>query len=319
LIKDVKINCWILHAMKNDQTPPNRIKDPTLSPLIWGIIILLSLPQIILAETNLQIPSGPLGYTWISWIRIILLATIWILSLYWPKLKPISGFTLAMLAFWVAKTFLEPFVFNREAWINWLENTSWGMWVVADRIQKRAIPVALMALTLIGSGVGRKELYLVKGDLKALASPARILQGNKTKPWNQIMRGWIPWYVLIITVILYFQVRPNLDQLSSALVFLPAALIAAIINAFAEEFIFRSMMLARLEPVVGSYAAIWMAAGLFGIMHYFGYPYGPMGVILAAYLGWIAAKSMVETQGIVWALVVHTIGDFVIYFFWAMS
>jgi hypothetical protein len=40
---------------------------------------------------------------------------------------------------------------------------------------------------------------------------------------------------------------------------------------------------------------------------------------LAAYLGWIAAKSMVETGGFVWALLIHTIGDFMLYFFIAMS
>jgi membrane protease YdiL (CAAX protease family) len=307
--------------MNTKQIPPKDIKESgsAISPLIWVIILILSVPPIILAETGLQIPPGPFGYAWNSWMRIIFLATLWTLSLIWPKLKPIGGFTLAMLAFFVAKTFLEPFVFDRGVWTNLLENSSWGIWVVADRIQKRAIPVALMALTLIGSGVGLKELYLVKGDPKALASPTRILQGNKTIPWNQIMRGWLPWYTLIITIVLWFMVSPNLDQFSEALIFLPAALIAAIINAFAEEFIFRSMVLARLEPVVGPQDAIWMAAGLFGIMHYFGYPYGPLGSMLAAYLGWIAAKSMVETRGIVWALVVHTIGDFIIYFFLAMS
>jgi membrane protease YdiL (CAAX protease family) len=307
--------------MNTDQTLPQGMKEPgsALSPLIWAIIVILSVPPIIIAETGLQIQPGPLGYAWNSWMRIIFLATLWILSLIWPKLKPIGGYTLALLAFFVAKTFLEPFVFDRGAWTNWLENSSWGVWVVADRIQNRAIPVALMALTLIGSGIGLKELYLVKGDPKALASPARILQGNKTMPWNQIMREWLPWFTVIITGVLWFQVRPNPNQLSQALIFLPAVLIAAIINAFSEEFIFRSMVLARLEPVVGSQAAIWMAAGLFGIMHYFGHPYGPVGSLLAAYLGWISAKSMVETRGIVWALVVHTIGDFVIYFFWAMS
>jgi membrane protease YdiL (CAAX protease family) len=224
-----------------------------------------------------------------------------------------------MLAFFVAKTFLEPFVFDHEAWMSWLESSSYGIWVVADRIQKRAIPVALTALTLVGSGIGLKELYLVKGELRAIASPARILQGNRAIPWSQIMREWLPWYVVIINVVLWFQVRPNPEQLSTALIFIPAVLVAAVMNAFAEEFIFRSLILARLEPVVGSHSAIWMAAGLFGIMHYFGYPYGPMGSILAAYLGWIAAKSMVETRGIVWALLVHTIGDFIIYFFMAMT
>jgi hypothetical protein len=40
---------------------------------------------------------------------------------------------------------------------------------------------------------------------------------------------------------------------------------------------------------------------------------------LAMYLGWIAAKSMIETRGFVWAFLIHFIGDFIVYAFWAMS
>jgi hypothetical protein len=39
---------------------------------------------------------------------------------------------------------------------------------------------------------------------------------------------------------------------------------------------------------------------------------------LAGYLGWIAAKSMIETRGFVWVFLIHFIGDFIIYSFWAM-
>ena len=101
--------------MNTDQTLPHGIEEPgsALSPLIWAIIVILSVPPIIIAETGLRIPPGPLGNAWNSWMRIIFLATLWILSLFWPKLKPIGGYTLALLAFFVAKTFLEPFVFDR--------------------------------------------------------------------------------------------------------------------------------------------------------------------------------------------------------------
>jgi hypothetical protein len=39
---------------------------------------------------------------------------------------------------------------------------------------------------------------------------------------------------------------------------------------------------------------------------------------MAGYLGYISAKSMVETGGIVWAFLLHIIGDVIIYAFWAM-
>ena len=74
----------------------------------------------------------------------------------------------------------------------------------------------------------------------------------------------------------------------------------------------------RLEPVLGPQQAIWLAAGFFGLIHYFGDPPGLQGVLLTAYLGWIAAKSMIETRSIVWAFLIHFVANVIIYFFWAL-
>jgi len=54
--------------MNTDQTLPQGMKEPgsELSPLIWAIIVILSVPPIIIVETDLQIPPGPLGYAWNS-------------------------------------------------------------------------------------------------------------------------------------------------------------------------------------------------------------------------------------------------------------
>jgi membrane protease YdiL (CAAX protease family) len=173
---------------------------------------------------------------------------------------------------------------------------------------------------MIGSGIGRRELFLVRGNPSAPGQPSRLLPGilNEPKPWNRVVRQWLPYYVIIVGIVLVLQVRPNVSQISQALIFLPAIVVAAAINAFGEEFEFRSVLLARLEPVLGPQSAILMASVVFGLMHYFGAPGGPFGVVLAGYLGWIAAKSMIETRGFVWAFLIHFIGDFIIYCFWAM-
>jgi membrane protease YdiL (CAAX protease family) len=114
-------------------------------------------------------------------------------------------------------------------------------------------------------------------------------------------------------------VRPDVSQILRAWIFLPAIVIGAVINAFVEEFECRSMPLSRLEPVLGPQQAILIASGWFGLLHYFGTPRGPFGVLLTAYLGWIAAKSMIETRGFVWAISIHFLADFILYAFWAMS
>lgn len=286
--------------------------------LAWVIIALMSVPQIILYETGWELPPGPFGYSLLDWIRIILLAGLLLVSLFWSDIKPLGGFFLAFLAFWVAEMFLEPFIFDRDAWTRLLARSSTGMTLLLERVQQRVVMIAAVAATLVGSGIGRKQLYLVRGNPRAPASPSRLLQGRRTLPWNKVVWGWLPYYVVIILLIIWLQVRPTFTQVSHAFIFIPVLFLAAVLNAFGEEFVFRSVMLARLRPVVGSQQAIWMAAGLFGIMHYFGYPNGIPGVLLAAYLGWISAKSMVETGSIMWAMVIHTIGDFLIYFFMAM-
>jgi hypothetical protein len=290
-----------------------------LTALAWGTILFLSVPQIILHLFGQDVPGGPLGLTWLEWARVVVLAVLWAVTWVWSTVKPLRGFVLALLAFWVGKMLIEPFVFERAVWSNWMQQASWGVWVVADRLENRLIPVALMALTLIGSGIGRRELFLVRGNPSAPAQPTRLLQGKRSMPWNLVVRGWLPYYVIILAIVVGIQVRPDVSQILRALIYLPAILIGAAINAFAEEFIFRSMVLARLEPVLGPRQAILMAAGLFGLMHYFGWPGGPIGVLLAGYLGWIAAKSMIETRGFVWAFSIHFIGDVIIYAFWAMS
>ena len=42
-------------------------------------------------------------------------------------------------------------------------------------------------------------------------------------------------------------------------------------------------------------------------------PGGPFGVVLAGFLGWLLAKSMIETRGFVWAFLIHFIGDILIF------
>jgi membrane protease YdiL (CAAX protease family) len=293
-------------------------KQKNLIIIVWVIFALMFVPQIILYETRLELPPGPFGYSLMGWVRIILLAALWILSIFWSAIKPLRGLFLTLIAFLVAEMFLEPFIFERDAWTNWIERFSVAVQLLADTFQQRVLWISLVPLTLLGSGIGLRKLYLVRGDPKAPASPTRLLQGNRTLPWNKVVWGWLPYYVVIILLIIGFQLRPTITQVSRAFIFIPVIFLAALLNAFGEEFLFRSMMLARLEPAVGSQQAIWMAAGSFGLVHYFGYPNGIPGVLLATYLGWIAAKSMVETGGIVWAMVIHIIGDFLLYFFMVM-
>ncbi|WP_426454173.1 CPBP family intramembrane glutamic endopeptidase [Paenibacillus sp. S-38] len=81
-----------------------------------------------------------------------------------------------------------------------------------------------------------------------------------------------------------------------------------------EEIIFRYSFVAVVSHLGYSpYAAQGLAAITFGIVHYFGTPSGIPGVLMAAFLGWILAKSMLETKGFFWALCIHFLQDAVIF------
>ena len=288
--------------------------------MTWAAVLIISIPRIVYRFIVPLAPGEPVLPMWMAWITAGCIATLWILTWIWKSIKPLRGFFLTLLAICVGWEILYPSIDANATWSGWLGRQSWGIWLLAY-IGIRLIISAFVALTLVGSGIGRKELYLVRGEPNAKAKPSRLLLdiAKEHTPWSGVITKWIPYYIIILLVVVGIQVRPSMSQIMQALRFLPFITIAAAINAFNEKFQFRSMVLARTERAVGAEMAIYLSAGFFGLQHYFGSPGGIFGVLMAAYLGWISAKSMVETKGFVWAFLIHFIGDFLIYIFWAMA
>jgi hypothetical protein len=288
----------------------------------WGAILIVSIPQIIYRLFVPRLPGELTNPIWLALVQVVVLTVLWLVTWIWSTVKALRGFFLSLLAYFVGLFLIFPFMLESAAWSNWTQGVSWGGVLVAGRLLVHLVPVVLMALTLIGSGIGRRELFLTRGNPRAPAQPSRFLaggSGKKSVPWNRVALSFIPIYTIIATIVLGIQLRPDLNQISQALIYLPAIIIAAAINAFAEEFEMRSVPLARLEPVVRSGQAIFMTAVMWGLLHYFGNPGGLPGVLMVVYLGWWAAKSMIDTRGLVWAFSLHFIGDIIIYAFWAMS
>jgi hypothetical protein len=89
----------------------------------------------------------------------------------------------------------------------------------------------------------------------------------------------------------------------------------AVLNAFNEEMSYKASFLSMLEGVVGRRQSLLLMAAYFGILHYYGVPYGVVGVVLATFLGWFLGKSMLETRGLFWAWFIHFWQDVLIFFF----
>lgn len=308
--------------MTNTQSPTHGVELPHRLQIIlaWGAILVVSMPTIILRTLVKDLPAEPLTPFWLAWTIIVVLGIF--LGMTWisPAVKPLRGFFLALIAFSLGFFLGIQFLYGNATLMNWIGGISWGWALVLAQVMDHIILAPLIALTLIGSGIGRRNLFLTRGNPKALGKPTPLLPGliKGPTPWNRVAGMFLPFFVLILVIVLGIQVRPDFNQVIKVLIYFPAMIIAAIINAFSEEFEFRSVLMARLEPVLGSSQAIYLTTALFALPHYFGAPSGPFGVLLTAFLGWVAAKSMIETRGMVWAFALHFLADFVIYTFGAM-
>ena len=86
----------------------------------------------------------------------------------------------------------------------------------------------------------------------------------------------------------------------------------SIANAFSEEAIFRMGIVSPLYGIFSVSIIILISGVLFGLPHYFGQPSGIVGVLMAGFLGWLLAMSLVETQGFLIAWGIHFAQDVVI-------
>jgi membrane protease YdiL (CAAX protease family) len=200
----------------------------------------------------------------------------------------------------------------------WLNTPSFSVSMLAEQ-SLNLIVTLLVILTLLLMGKKPKDFYLAKGDLAAPAEPIRWLGVKPGDRWNKF-GAWLCIFISLGTLtFLVLAGHPPLDIVIQALPFIPAILLAAACNAFTEEINYKASVLSVLESPVGPKQAVYMVAAYFGLMHYYGVPYGMVGVLMAALMGWILAKSMQETRGLFWAWFIHFLQDVWIFSFMAIG
>ena len=112
---------------------------------------------------------------------------------------------------------------------------------------------------------------------------------------------------------MYFAIKGKTFNHDNFINIIPFVFIFSLSNAFVEEIMYRFGVVVALKQII-SYKNIALASGLiFGSIHYFGTPGGITGIIIASFLGWFLAKSVIETKGLFWAYLIHFLQDFVIF------
>jgi membrane protease YdiL (CAAX protease family) len=280
--------------------------------LAWVMTLVTTiLPEVLLKEAlKMPVPG------WLIWFKIGFLAAIFVSGFFFGRLRLPQKYSLILIALllleqassWVGQSHWWKSLFTGEGFIVTMASQQ------ILRLIAAFITIGLMLILFKNFSA----FFVIKGDLKATAAPLPLIMTRSTS-WAKL--GWI--LVLCISggtlVFLIIGAGSALAQVQKVLPFLPFILLFALMNSFSEEIGYRANLLAALTPEFGRDDALLMSAALFGMQHYYGVPYGVIGVIMAGILGWLLGKSMVETKGIVWAWTIHFCQDVLIFTFLAVG
>ncbi len=279
---------------------PNRLQ----LYIAWAVVLLLTVPQIILgAFMHLDI-------SWLVFARIILLAGLLAVSFVWVTIRPLRGlFIVFLVIYGVEGWFFLDFIPSTQPYKDLFSANS-NLAFFGERLM-RIGAVFVMGIVLLLMGYKRRDFYLAVGDLNATAEPSPRGIPRKPESWRRFGRNYALISVGLLLIFMVPAFQPSLSNFSFGL-FVFAAL-CALMNAFAEEFLYRSALLPQVLKLFGKNASLLLIPLWFGLAHYFGVPNGITGVIITSIGGWFFAKSMIETRGMGWAWFLHFLADFTVY------
>jgi membrane protease YdiL (CAAX protease family) len=280
-----------------------------VSLLCWTAMLAASDAPIILArETAGTKPP------WLAGVQVGALATLLLLTWLSRALAAARRVILAFLAFQVGWSLLMPVVHASEPWTEWQSHATPGRRIIATTLIP-LIPVMLVALTLIGSGLKGRDVFLTWGDWRAPTGLEKLVGTQGPITWRHMAAPYILAASVWLAAYSWVTLPPDAGNLGLLFNILPAVLLAAAINAATEEFQFRAIVLAYATPALGEEQALWLSSVLFGLAHWYGTPAGPMGVLTTLIGGWVVGRSMLATRGAGWAWVMHWVSDIVVYAF----
>lgn len=149
------------------------------------------------------------------------------------------------------------------------------------------------------------------GELADPASAIGWLGVDGRSSWLSTAVGAGATITGLTAAFMVLTVRGRATSITKVLPFLPWVLSFSLLNSLSEELIFRFGILGAgggLDP----YLLCLISGAIFGVAHYRGMPNGPVGVAMAGLLGWLLARSVVETGGIGIAWAIHFVLDVVI-------
>jgi hypothetical protein len=280
----------------------------------WAAILIVSFSKILLQEIfhysvteNLQ-----------SGIAALTVGVGLGLTFFCKTIRPLRQFFGLFVVLVCAQWLVYTQVDRLSIYVNWLHNPSFNVYMPAEKSLGLLVALVIILFLFILKRNNRL-FFLARGDTDAPVEAVKWLGVKQGQKWNTFGRTFALFLSLGTLAFLVAAGRPPMDIVVKALPFLPAVLFTAIINAFNEEITYKASFLSVLVDVVGRQQALWLMAAYFGLFHYYGIPYGIIGVLMAGFMGWLLGKSMLETRGMLWAWFLHFLQDVFIFAFLAIG
>lgn len=175
-------------------------------------------------------------------------------------------------------------------------------------------PTAFIAVWLLAwlfSLVTRDGRHIsLIGNLTAATDAFEWLGFAKHTSWSEVGPTFVVIPFVVTVVVVYFQLihkkHANLGQLPLAVL---AAIPLSVANSLTEEILFRYIPVRGLSGQLAPIAVALLCAIAFGAPHYFGKPGKIPGVLMAGFLGYVMAWSVLDTGSLEWAWIIHFVQD----------
>lgn len=277
------------------------VDDRRSRAVAWLIVAMIALPPILVPYVN----GDDLSFWHGEMVSILLLGGALVAARRWRVLRALRPFIIVWISYFIASVALFALL-DATGYLAWTERTPKYRWVTLT-----VLLIGIPSLVMLGAartlGYGRTELRLTRGDMRARG---RIPWRPQDASWMRLGLFSIAATVAGAAIWVSITAHDTGAEFGLLLAWLPLGLLFAALNAAQEELRFRIIPLTTLEAAVGSEAAIWMTAAVFGFAHWSGAtPAGPLGTIYNALIGAWLAKSILETRGVAWAWIIHALGD----------
>jgi hypothetical protein len=295
-----------------------------LLAVAWVVLLLVStLPTVVLQE----IFKIPVSFTTRTVVSILLVLSALALTFFWQTIRPLREYFIIFIVLFVTEWFFYGWIGNLPAIDPYMESKDFVPSLLATQVLRMGVSLVMVGALLVIKKT-RSAFYLVKGDLSATADPMPPIMNQPTS-WHILGRALSIYLSLGTLAFLLIAAFPSLSAqfrsgalsslLGKAMVLMPLVLLFAAMNAFSEELTYKASFLSVLYDPLGKRQALLLMAAFFGIGHYYGIPYGVIGVLMAGFLGWLLGKSMLETKGFFWAWFIHFLQDVLIFSFLAIG